>query len=157
MPGKKQQCALTQNNSAHNRALLKYRRKETLLKKIKELSQLCDLNLNLLIEDKRLNKVVQYHTNEAMKIENVMLRQSDGKNLKWNEPTQFRPLKIESRDLTKMFPKGIKDGAEEELEIAELALDECQAQEVGNLDENENSSPENMSRDSDEINGEQHV
>ena len=59
---------------AHKKALTKYRRKETVIRKIKELAKKADLNVNLLIEDKRYKKITQYYTHEQIKMENVMRR-----------------------------------------------------------------------------------
>ena len=42
---------------AQNKASIKYRRKQTLINKVRELAKLADLNVNLLIEDKQFNKI----------------------------------------------------------------------------------------------------
>ena len=87
------------DTSAHNRALLKYRRKETLIKKIKELSELCDMNLNLLIEDKRHNKVVQYYAGEQIMIENIIQRMHDADNRETDKKGKTSGLTIQSIDV----------------------------------------------------------
>ena len=58
---------------AAKKATTKYRRLQTLMNKIIQMSEKCgDMSINLLIKDKKLNKITEYHTNdEQMQLANI--------------------------------------------------------------------------------------
>ena len=54
---------------------MKYRRLKTLLKKTNELSRKCGISLNLLVKDRKYNKITEYHTNdEQMTVKNIRMQ-----------------------------------------------------------------------------------
>lgn len=59
---------------ASNRAVMKYRRLQTLKTKMKELAGKCGLNMSLLVEDIRFNKVMEYYTDEKTTFESIRSR-----------------------------------------------------------------------------------
>ena len=67
--------------------------------------ELADLKMNLLIEDKQLNKVTEHYTHEDVKIENVMQRikkyDASDKNLIQTAGHMSRPLRFLSIDISK--------------------------------------------------------
>ena len=54
-----------------HKATIKYRRLQTLIKKTVEVSQLCGISLNLLVYDKKFNRITEYHTDDTVKIESI--------------------------------------------------------------------------------------
>ena len=78
MPNKK---SIVEKRQSQNKASCKYRRKQTLLNKIKQFAEKSGFNLNLLIEDKQFNKITQFTTHESVKIENVMNRLNEAEGI----------------------------------------------------------------------------
>ena len=59
--------------SASTRACVKYRRLQTMIRKIFEISEKCDSSLSLLVKDGRSNKITEYHTGDnKCKLENII-------------------------------------------------------------------------------------
>lgn len=54
---------------AAKKATTKYRRLQTLMNKIIQMSEKCDVSVNLIVKDHRLNRITEYHTND----ENIQL------------------------------------------------------------------------------------
>lgn len=68
------QKEMNDSHEAHNQAVTKYRRLQTLLKKIVELSEKCGIALNLLVEDRQLNKITEHYTAEHTKLDSIINR-----------------------------------------------------------------------------------
>ena len=68
------QKEMKDSNEAHNQAVAKYRRLQTLIKKVVELSEKCGIALNLLVEDRQLNKITEHHTDEQIKLDSIINR-----------------------------------------------------------------------------------
>ena len=57
---------------AATKATVKYRRLQTLIWKAFELSEKCGTSLSLIVKDKRQNKITEYHTDNDVKLENIL-------------------------------------------------------------------------------------
>ena len=98
-------------------AMTKYRRMKTLQNKVKELAEMCDLKISILVEDGQFHGIKEYYTDPSMMLENLRVRMGhfDVKATCKNTTTDF--LKIKSVDLNNMVKraKGISKNAKTEL------------------------------------------
>lgn len=96
MPNKKQKV---DQREAANRALNKYRRLQTLIKKTYQLAEKCDLSLNLLVEYKSLNKIVEHYTHDSVKLSNVSKSLTDADAVDPNLRAKLGLLRIISHNI----------------------------------------------------------
>ena len=117
--------AVSHYASAGTRACVKYRRLQTMIRKIFEISEKCDSSLSLLVKDGRSNKITEYYTGDnKCKLENIVPEMESAKM----QPTR-QALRIVSINITDKFKK--KDVDTDQIEHEEdNVLDQLEQQDI---------------------------
>ena len=73
----------------------------TLQKKVLELSRMCGESMSLLVKDSKFNKIIEYHTDEEIKIGTIM--EQIGGHRVGDNTTSSNTLKVFSVDVNRRF------------------------------------------------------
>ena len=92
----------THSEGKNNKAMNKFRRLKTIMKKMVQTSKLIGLPLSLLVLDKKLNKITEYTSESTIKLENIHEKMDLAKNVKKRTRTN-RALIIRSVDANEKF------------------------------------------------------